>query len=280
LEGERKHEGERKWILSVDGASNIKGSGAGVILEGPDGVLVEQTLQFAFKASNNQAEYETLLAGMSLAKDMSVKNLVVRSDSQLVTDQVVGNFQAKDSHLAKYLAKVHMVAEVFKEYELVYVPRDHNVKANLLSKLESTKKLGNHRSIIQKNLEFPSVSVDEVIEVQMGRGWTRMYMEWFQNNEEPVDPQEATILRKNIARYVLIDNQLFRKGFSVPLLKCVESPQKERIMQDVHEGIYGSHIGGRTMSNKILRADFYSPTMREDCLLYVKRCDKCQRHAT
>ncbi|MCI73535.1 gag-pol polyprotein, partial [Trifolium medium] len=46
------------WTLSVDGAFNIKGSGAGVILEGPDGVPIEQSLRFAFKASNNQAEYE------------------------------------------------------------------------------------------------------------------------------------------------------------------------------------------------------------------------------
>jgi len=57
-----------------------------------------------------------------------------------------------------------------------------------------------------------------------------MYLGCFQNGEEPVDPQEASILCKNISRYVLIDNELLRKGFSVPLLKCVESPQKERIM--------------------------------------------------
>ncbi|MCI38759.1 gag-pol polyprotein, partial [Trifolium medium] len=58
------------WTLSVDGASNIRGSGAGVVLEGPNGVLIEQSLRFAFKASNNQAEYEALIAGMKLAKEM------------------------------------------------------------------------------------------------------------------------------------------------------------------------------------------------------------------
>ncbi|PNX58617.1 gag-pol polyprotein, partial [Trifolium pratense] len=63
------------WTLSVDGASNVRGSGAGVVLEGPDGVMIEQSLRFAFKASNNQAEYEALIAGMKLAKDMEVKEL-------------------------------------------------------------------------------------------------------------------------------------------------------------------------------------------------------------
>jgi hypothetical protein len=48
-----KEKSEEPWTLSVDGASNLKGSGAGVVLEGPDGVLIEQSLRFNFKASNN-----------------------------------------------------------------------------------------------------------------------------------------------------------------------------------------------------------------------------------
>jgi len=54
-----------KCVLSVDGSSNQQGSGAGVILEGPNGLLIEQALRFAFKSSNNQAEYEALIAECS-----------------------------------------------------------------------------------------------------------------------------------------------------------------------------------------------------------------------
>jgi len=52
-----------KWVLSVDGSSNQQGTRAGVILEGPDGLLIEQALRFSSKDSNNQAEYEALIAG-------------------------------------------------------------------------------------------------------------------------------------------------------------------------------------------------------------------------
>jgi len=62
-----KEEVATRWILSVDGATNSKGSGAGIILEDPQGALIEQSLHFAFRASNNQAEYEALIAGMLLA---------------------------------------------------------------------------------------------------------------------------------------------------------------------------------------------------------------------
>ena len=72
----------------MDGSSNQQGSGVGVILEGPNGVLIEQSLRFAFKASNNQAEYEALIAGMLLAIEMGAKSLMAKSDSVLVTGQV------------------------------------------------------------------------------------------------------------------------------------------------------------------------------------------------
>ena len=198
-EHQDKHD---KWMLSVDGASNIKGSRARVILEDSDGVLVEQSVKFAFKANNNQAEYEALLAGMRLAVHMGVKSLMVWSDSQLVTEQVAGNFQAKDPHLTKYMAQVRVMTKEFADFELVYVPKDQNARADLLSKLASTKRPDNHRSVIQENLEFPSVSVDDVMQVTTGKlgkeeGWTNMYKKWLCDGEELMDKQELVILRKN-----------------------------------------------------------------------------------
>jgi len=84
-----------RWILSVDGSSNQQGSGASVILGGPDGLLIKQALRFAFKASNNQAEYGALIAGMLLAKEMEANGLLAKSDSLLVTGQVTGNTKLK-----------------------------------------------------------------------------------------------------------------------------------------------------------------------------------------
>ncbi|RDX72675.1 hypothetical protein CR513_47801, partial [Mucuna pruriens] len=68
------------------------GSGAGVILEGPNGGLIEQSLHFKFKANNNQVEYEALLPGMRLAKELEAKTLTTKSDSKLVTGQVNGEY--------------------------------------------------------------------------------------------------------------------------------------------------------------------------------------------
>jgi hypothetical protein len=80
------------WLLSVDGSSNLKGSGAGVVLEGPNNLLIEKSLIFKFKVSNNQDEYEALIAGMTLAREMGAENLRAKSDSQLVTSKIIGEY--------------------------------------------------------------------------------------------------------------------------------------------------------------------------------------------
>ena len=80
-----QEEANFQWVLFVDGSSNQQGSGGRCHLGGPNGLLIEQTLWFAFKANNNQAEYKGLIAGMLLAKEMGAQSLLAKSDSLLVT---------------------------------------------------------------------------------------------------------------------------------------------------------------------------------------------------
>jgi len=129
-----------KWVLSVDGSLNQQGSEAGVILEGSDGLLIEQALHFAFKASNNQAKYEALIAGMLLAKEMGARRLLAKSDSLLVTRQVTGEYQAKDPQMVAYLEYVQALKESFDVFELVDVLREQNARADLLAKFASSGK--------------------------------------------------------------------------------------------------------------------------------------------
>ncbi|XP_022845257.1 uncharacterized protein LOC111368242 [Olea europaea var. sylvestris] len=76
------------WSLFVDGSAGDVGSGAGVVLISPEGHKLTSTVRSRFKATNNVAEYEALLAGLRLAKEMQIKKLFVNSDSQLVVSQI------------------------------------------------------------------------------------------------------------------------------------------------------------------------------------------------
>jgi ribonuclease HI len=202
------------WTLSVDGASNIRGSGAGIVLEGPDGVMIEQSLRFTFKASNNQAEYEALIAGMELAREIEVTDLRAKSDSQLVTNQVSGEYQTKDPQLTKYLEKVKALKEQFNTFELIYVPREQNSRADLLSKLASTKKPGNNRTVIQETIPKPSTESTEVIMVIEEEDWRAPIIQYLQNETLPPERDEAHKLKKAAAHYTLVANKLYKRGFA------------------------------------------------------------------
>ncbi|XP_068504640.1 uncharacterized protein [Phaseolus vulgaris] len=90
------------WILYVDGSSNERLCGAGVVLEGPDEIVIEQALKFDFKTSNNQAEYEAILAGLRLAPELEITKLICKSDSRLVIGQLNDEYEVRESFLQRY----------------------------------------------------------------------------------------------------------------------------------------------------------------------------------
>ena len=81
--------------LSVDGAANSQGSGAGLIQTSPNGIDVEYALIFGFQASNNEGEYKAVIAGLNLAYSMEADQLEVCSDSLLVVKQIEDSYEAK-----------------------------------------------------------------------------------------------------------------------------------------------------------------------------------------
>ena len=79
----------------MDGAANAQGSDAGLILTSPNDIDVEYALGFGFQTSNNEVEYEAIIAGLKLARSMEVDQLKVCSDSQLVVKQIEDSYEAR-----------------------------------------------------------------------------------------------------------------------------------------------------------------------------------------
>lgn len=82
--------------MYIDGASNARGLGVGIVLESPEGVRMEKSLRLGFKASNNEAKYEARITRLQAAHKLGVEEVEVLSDSRLVVNQVDGNFEARD----------------------------------------------------------------------------------------------------------------------------------------------------------------------------------------
>ncbi len=91
------------WALYVDGAANSRGSGLGIVLISPKGELLEQVVRLNFSASNNEAEYEALLHGLRAANRLDADSLTIHYDSQLIVNQLTGEYMAKDKRMIAYL---------------------------------------------------------------------------------------------------------------------------------------------------------------------------------
>ena len=111
------------WRLSMDGAANAQGSGAGMILTSHDEIDVEYALRLSFQASNNEVEYESFIARLNLAHSMEAEQLEVSSDSQLVVKPIEDSYEARGEKMIMYLKKVRDLLKNFKRVKVKHVPR-------------------------------------------------------------------------------------------------------------------------------------------------------------
>ena len=124
------------WSLSINGAANSQGSGAGLILTSPNEIEVEYVLIFRFQASNNEADYEAVITGHNLAHSMEADQLEVCSDSQLVVKQIEDSYEAKgEKKKILYLKKVQELFKKIIRVSVRHVSRTENSRADALAKL-------------------------------------------------------------------------------------------------------------------------------------------------
>ena len=144
------------WEVYVDGASNQKGSGVGLVLMSPEKVVIEKSLRLDFSATNNEAEYETLLVGMTMVQKMGGKFIKLFSDSRLVVGQVKREFEARDERMQGYLSQVKCLQLKFDSFDLLHVPRSGNVHANSLVMLATSSAQDLPQVILVEDLYKPT----------------------------------------------------------------------------------------------------------------------------
>ena len=148
------------WRLSVDGATNAQGSGASLILTSLEGIDIEYALRFGFRASNNEAEYEAVIAGLNLAYSMEVDQLEVCSDSQLVVKQIEDSYEARGEKMILYLKKVWELLKKFVRVQVRHIPRAENSRTYALTKLATASQEDLNRLTPVEHLSDPSVDLN------------------------------------------------------------------------------------------------------------------------
>ena len=121
------------WTLYVDGASRQSGAGIGLQLTSPTGERIEQAVRLGFDTSNNESEYEAMIARVGLTLAMGANNLLIRSDSQLVVGQVNAEFESREPRMEKYASLVKQRLSTLSAWKLEHVPRDSNERVDALA---------------------------------------------------------------------------------------------------------------------------------------------------
>uniref|UniRef100_A0A2N9ER72 RNA-directed DNA polymerase n=1 Tax=Fagus sylvatica TaxID=28930 RepID=A0A2N9ER72_FAGSY len=227
---------DEEWEIEIDGSSVKGAGGVGIVFKTPEGHLLKHSTRLQYPTTNNEAEYEALLTGLRIAKELGANRLKIRSDSQLIVGQVN--------------------------------------EADALAKLASSDEATDQYIEVQHS---PSHLEEELSPINVSNSWMTPIVNYLEDETLPSDPVEARKLKVRSTRFILIQGVLYKRGFSLPYLRCLDKAEANYVMREVHEGICGNHSGARSLAHKLVRAGYYWPTLQKDAVSYVRACDKCQR---
>ena len=200
------------WEVYEDGASNQKGSEVGLILMSPEKVVIKKSLRLYFSATNNEAEYETLLEGMAMVQRMGRKSIKLFLDSRLVIGQVRGELEAKDERMQGYLNQVKCLQSKFDSFDLLHVPRSGNAHANSLAILATSSAQDLPRVILVEDLYKPLRTGEtiQINQIRAGPSWMDSIIQFLKEDILPEEKIESDKIRRKATSYWLSkDHKLY-----------------------------------------------------------------------
>ncbi|GJS77469.1 reverse transcriptase domain-containing protein [Tanacetum coccineum] len=208
-----------------------------------------QTSVYFFTASNNEAEYEALIAGLRIAAQIGVCNVQVSVDSKLVANQVLGTYVSKEENMVEYLEKAKNMISGFANFSISQVPRSKNKKADTLSKITSTSFTHLSKQVLVEVLKEKSIHEEEVVTVveEEGPTWMTPIIEYLKDKTLPDDRKEA-------------------------------SKHPNYVIREIQEGLCSMHAGPRSVVAKAMQLGYYWPTMHWDARDMICTCNDCQIH--
>jgi ribonuclease HI len=198
---------------------------------------LKYVLQILWAVSNNEAKYEALLHGLRLAISLGIKQLLVYGDSLLVVQQVNKEWDCNKETMDAYVQEVRKLESNFSGLEVHHVLREHNVGADILSKLGSTRaqvlpgvfvqelKKPSIKSSPQVTIKTGSQQPDREVMV-LGEDWREAFIDFLRDQRLPagIDAKSAEVARvlRRSKGFILVDGKLYRRGaWSGVLMKCV-----------------------------------------------------------
>jgi ribonuclease HI len=207
--------------LLFDGSTCDQGAGIGIVLISPRGRKYEFSLPIVATSINKQVEYQALVKGLELLREIRADAVVVFADSMLVINQLIGIYECQSEVLILYYERCLQLLREFKDLRLEYIPRLHNDEAN---------RLAQHASRYQRIQEVLISTLD----ADDSRTEIADYL------RDPSKKVERRV-RFQATKYVLLDNELYYRTLDGVLLRCLGNDESKSLMGEIHEGVCGAH---------------------------------------
>ncbi|XP_073067283.1 uncharacterized protein [Primulina eburnea] len=202
---------EEVWRVFVDGASSLAGCGVGVVIISPLGEKIKLASRIDSRVTNNEAEYEAVLAGIRAAREVNASRIILYSDSQLITQQIKGVYEAKEDRMVKYLQLIKARAEVFTDWNIEQIPREENSEADTLAKMAASLSEINTREVLHVSRLI--LSTEEEMAPDPKDSWMTPWMRFIERDELPGDRTQAQKIKRQAPRFVLLNTILYRRSF-------------------------------------------------------------------
>ncbi|CAM8988403.1 unnamed protein product [Rhodiola kirilowii] len=279
------------WQMFFDGAARRDGAGAGVVFVSPENHLLPFSFTLTQLCSNNMAEYQALLLGLQMARQIRIDEMDIYGDSQLVINQVLGEYEVRKDDLIPYQRHATQLLNKFDSISIGHVPRSANKLADALANLAANLALGaeetmsipvcNHWVVPpleenEKNIESSNVVYAYEIERE---DWRQPIIDFLDHQKLPADPRHKTEIRRRAPRFIHYKGIIYRRSFLGQWLRCLIEEEAVEVMQEAHAGVCGAHQSGPKLYDRVKRMGYYWPTVVQDCIDFAKKCNACQFNA-
>jgi len=193
----------------MDGSLNGRGVRVGIVLTTTEGSIIEQSYTSKFCATNNEAEYEAIIAGLMMAATIGIKEFEVHCYSLHIVSQINGEYTAKDERMA-YLKIITTWKFKFSCCKFIQVPRSENSHANSQAMLVSAVDFQFRREILIEYILKLSIykSDEEVLRLDTSLGSRDPIVAYLKEGTLPGDKIKAQKLQHLATRYILLGDLL------------------------------------------------------------------------
>ena len=155
--------------------------------------------------------------------------------------------------------------------------RSQNIIADEIIKLALSEERSTSTGSEMEIQKHPSIKKVSTFAIQGTSSWMTPIISFLQDGHLPQDVEKARKVKKRVTRFTILNDTLYKRGFSMPYLKCVDEEEAKYILEEIHEGVCEDHAGPRSLVSKVIRTDYFWPTMQVDARELVKKCDNCQK---